>query len=112
MDSAYSQNIATPNKNVAENRLVLSKIIETIRFCGKFELAFRGYVLSENSENFGNFRGLNYSAELDKTLKNYLQSVTVFKGTFKEIQNDFLEAIADERNDVSLKLHIVFVFCC
>jgi hypothetical protein len=131
-DSAYWRNIAAHNEIVAKNRLVLSKLIDAVIFCGKFELALRGHDESENSENPGIFQGLvNYTPELDSALKEHLQSTTVFKGTSKEIQKDlldcifgvyqdvvsveinnadFLGVIADETTDVSSKLQTVLAF--
>lgn len=132
LDSAYWQNIADHNEKVAKNRFVLSKILDAIIFCGTFELALRGHDESEDSVNRGIFQGLiNYTAEVDKKLKEHLQSATIFKGTSKEIQNDlldcifdvyretisaeinscdFLGIIADETTDVSSKLQTVIVF--
>jgi hypothetical protein len=131
-DSAYWRNIAAHNEKVAKNRLILSKLIDAVIFCGKFELALRGHDESENSENPGIFQGLvNYTPELDSALKEHLQSTTVFKGTSKEIQKDlldcifgvyqdvvsveinnadFLGVIADETTDVSSKLQTVLAF--
>lgn len=132
LDSAYWQNIAKHNENVSKNRLVLSRIIDAIKFCGAFELALRGHDESVTSKNPGIFQGLiNYAAELDKTLKKHLETATVFKGTSKEIQNDlldcifeiyreevsteinnarFLGVIADDTTDVSTHLQTVIVF--
>ncbi|XP_044749776.1 zinc finger MYM-type protein 1-like [Coccinella septempunctata] len=120
------------NEKVASNRFLVSKIVEAIKFCGTFELALRGHDESENSENPGIFQGLiNYTAEIDKTLKDHLERATVFKGTSKEIQNDLLDCIfevyqeivsaeidnaeflgimADETTDVSSKLQTVLIF--
>lgn len=132
LDTAFWQNIAVHNEKNAKNRLVLLKIIDAIKFCGMFELGLRGHDKTETSKNPGIFLGLiNYTAELDKTLKEHLESSTVFKGTSKEIQNDlldcifevyreivfkeineadFLGVIADETTDVSSKLQTVLVF--
>ncbi|GBM83211.1 hypothetical protein AVEN_262687-1 [Araneus ventricosus] len=82
----------------------------------------------------GVFRGLiNFSAELDSSLKDYLTSATVFKGTSKEIQNDlldcmltvsqdhiknkiseasFVSGLADETANMSSISQLVVVFRC
>ncbi|GBO00778.1 hypothetical protein AVEN_181670-1 [Araneus ventricosus] len=74
--------------------IVLTKIIDYILSCSAFELALRGNDEREDSLNTGNFRGLiNFSAELDSSLKDHLTSATVFKGTSKEIQNDLLDCM-------------------
>ncbi|GBM91190.1 hypothetical protein AVEN_184527-1 [Araneus ventricosus] len=73
-------------------RYALTKIIDCILFCGAFELALRGHNEREDSLNTGVFRGLvNFSAELESSLKDHLTSATVRKGTSKEIQNDLLD---------------------
>jgi hypothetical protein len=57
------------NEKVSNNRYILNVIINCIRFCGAFELAFRGHDESETSLNPGIFRGLiNFTAELDNAL--------------------------------------------
>ncbi|KAF0702099.1 zinc finger MYM-type protein 1-like, partial [Aphis craccivora] len=115
-----------------ENRYILSKIIDCIRFCGAFELALRGHDEKADSINPGVFRRLiNFSAELDSALKTHLEKTTVFKGISKEIQNDildctltvcqnqikieineadFISIIADETTDVSNFFQMSIVF--
>lgn len=131
LDSAYWINIQKHNEEVTNNRYVLSKFIDCIKFCGAFELALRGHDESESSENPGIFRGLvNFTSELDKTLSEHLKNATVFKGTSKIIQNEildcmlevyreeilceinkapFLAVIADETTDVSSKFQMMIV---
>lgn len=110
LDTAFWQNIAVHNEKVAKNRLVLSKILDAIKFCGMFELGLRGHDERETSKNPGIFLGLiNYTAELDKTLKEHLESSTVFKGTSKEIQNDLLDCIFElYRKTVTREIHDSF----
>lgn len=132
LDSTYWLNIQKHNEEVSKNRYILSKIIDCIRFCGAFEIALRGHDETETSENPGIFRGLiNFTAELDTTLREHLENATVFKGTSKSIQNDildsmlivyheeilreinearFLAVMADETTDVSGKFQMVIVF--
>ncbi|GBM68907.1 hypothetical protein AVEN_117474-1 [Araneus ventricosus] len=94
LDIAFRSNVKRHNEKVAKNRYVLTKIIDCILFCGAFELAFRGHDEREDSINTGVFRGLiNFSAELDSSLKDHLTSAIVSKRTSKEIQNDFLDCM-------------------
>ncbi|KAL4097871.1 hypothetical protein QTP88_022574 [Uroleucon formosanum] len=132
LNSAFRLNIQKYNEQVKENRYILSKIIDCIRFCGAFELALRGHGETADSVNPGVFKGLiNFTAELDYALKTHLEKATVFKGISKEIQNDildctlticqiqikteinqadFLSIIADETTDVSNSFQMSIVF--
>ncbi|KAL4153204.1 hypothetical protein QTP88_001037 [Uroleucon formosanum] len=132
LSSAFRLNIQKYNEQVKENRYILSKIIDCIRFCGAFELALRGHGETADSVNPGVFKGLiNFTAELDYALKTHLEKATVFKGISKEIQNDildctlticqiqikteinqadFLSIIADETTDVSNYFQMSIVF--
>ena len=57
-------------------------------------MALRGHDESENSDNPGIFRGLvDVVASLDSALKEHLESATVFKGTFKTVQNELLDCM-------------------
>ncbi|GBM24686.1 hypothetical protein AVEN_46186-1 [Araneus ventricosus] len=127
-----SFNVKRHNEKVTKNRYVLTKVDDCIPFCGVFELELRGHDESEDSLNTEVFRGLiNFSPELDSSLKDHLTSATVFKGTSKEIQNDlldcmltvcqnhikneisktsFVSVIADETTDVSSISQLVLVF--
>ena len=81
LNSAFRLNIQKYNKQVKENRYILSKIIDYIRFCGAFELALRGHDETSDSVNPGVFKELiNFFAELDYALKTHLVKATVFKG--------------------------------
>ena len=94
MQSAYKQNILKHNEQVTKNREALSKIINIVKLCGKFELPLRGHNEKTNSDNPGVFRGLiNYTCSLDSSLDSHINSSKVFKGTSKTIQNELLEAI-------------------
>lgn len=132
LSSAYTHQIELHNKQVRENRYVLSLLINCVRFCGAYELALRGHDESETSINQGIFRGLvNFTAELNESMKDHLQKATVFKGTSKTIQNelldcmlqvchdhisqeikgaDFVSIIADETTDVSNIFQMVLVY--
>ena len=94
MDSAYKQSIAKHNEQVTKNRDALSKIVNVIKFCGKYELPLRGHDEKDSSENAGVFRGLiEYTCSLDSSLETHLNSSKVFKGTSKTIQNELLDSI-------------------
>ncbi|GBL86441.1 Zinc finger MYM-type protein 1 [Araneus ventricosus] len=132
LDIAFRSNVKRHNEKVTKNHYVLTKIIDCILFCGAFELALRGHDEHEDLLNTGVFRGLiNFSAELDSSLKDHLTSATVFKGTSKEIQHDlldcmltvcqnhikseiseasFVSVIADETTDVSSICQLAIVF--
>ena len=94
IDSGYATFIRRHNDQVTKNRLILSKIIDCIRFCGKFELPLRGHDETSHSTNPGVFRGLiDFACELDSTLREHMSSNAAFKGTSKTIQNDILDSI-------------------
>lgn len=94
LDSAYKKSVQVFNETVTQNRLILNKILNCIKFCGAFELALRGHNETESSENPGIFRGLiNFVAELDSIFKDHLENSKSFKGLSKVIQNDLLDSI-------------------
>ena len=94
MHSAYKQSILKYNEQVAKNREALSKIINIVKLCGKFELPLRGHNEKTNTDNPRVFRGLlDYTCSLDSSLDSHINSSKVFKGTSKTIQNELLEAI-------------------
>jgi hypothetical protein len=56
-----------------QNRYILRKLIDAIKFCGAFELALRGHDEGVESNNPGIFRGLiNLIAEVDDILKLHI----------------------------------------
>jgi hypothetical protein len=54
----YKSSINKHNEEVRRNRDILSKIIDCVKFCGKFELPLRGRDESSDSANPSVFRGL------------------------------------------------------
>lgn len=58
LSNAYRLSIQKHNETVANNRYILSKIIDCIKFCSAFKLALRGHNEKLDSENPGIFRGL------------------------------------------------------
>ena len=96
LDSAYRLQIKQFNEEVSKNRYILNKLIDCIKFCGKFELALRGHDEKDTSDNPGIFRGLiNLMAELDCRLKEHIEKTNnrVFMGLSKTIQNELLDSI-------------------
>ena len=56
LDSGYQLTIARHNKKVRQNRAILSKIIDCIKFCGKSKLPLREYDESTDLSNPGVLR--------------------------------------------------------
>lgn len=78
---------------VKQNRYILGRLIDCIKFCGAFELALRGHDERVDSQNPGIFKGLvNLMAEIDTTLKSHIENSknSVFSGLSKTIQNELL----------------------
>lgn len=131
MDTAFQVELKEHNKKVDKNRYLLSRLIDCIKFCGMFELALRN-TSTKNSENRSIFLGLvDFVAELDAMLKDYLNSSTVFKEKSKTVQNELLECmlyvcrkyikqeisstkhvalLSDETTDYSTKFQLVLVY--
>ena len=131
IDSAYKQAIECHNQQVTKNRYILLRIIKAIKFCANLELPLRGHDESSDSMNPGVFKSLiEYSAELDPTLRDHLKSSNVFKGTSMTIQNDllscsweicrmhilkeisqasFIGIIADETSDISNEFQLTLI---
>ena len=66
------------------------RLIDSIKFCGKFELPLRGRDETKNSDNPRIYRGLiDLMAELDNVLADHLKTATVFKGTLKPFKMNF-----------------------
>lgn len=96
IDTAYKLSVAKHNEQVRKNRDVLSKIINCVKFCEKFELLLRGHDETMSSKNPGVFRGLvDFACGLDSSLDAHLKNATVFKGTSKSIQNELLESMLE-----------------
>jgi hypothetical protein len=89
LSGVYRLEIQKHNEKVKQNRYILRKLIDAIKFCGAFELALRGYDEGVESNNPGIFRGLiNLIAEVDDILKLHIDQSknTVFTGTDMDIQ--------------------------
>lgn len=132
LSEGYKLSIMKHNEEVQKNREILSKIIDCIKFCGKYELALCGHNERLDSSKPGIFRGLlDFAGKLDAQLKSHFESATVFKGHSKTIQNELLDCIlkicrdeiineinhskflaimADDTTDISEKIQEVLVF--
>lgn len=132
LSGAYRMSIEKHNDEVRKNRETLSKIIDCIKLCGKLELPLRGHDETASSQNPGVFKALlEYSANLDSSLKTHFENATVFKGSSKTIQNElldcmlavcqhhivseienasFLSLMADDTTDIAEKNQLVLVF--
>lgn len=132
LDEGYHVSVRNHNREVDNNRQILSKLIDCIKFCGAFELALRGHDESDTSDNPGVFLGLvDFVASLDTAMREHLDKATVFKGTSNRIQNELLDCMldvmqghiiqdlkkteflavqADETTDVSTHCQFVVVF--
>ena len=70
LNTGFQIAIAQHNEKVAKNRNTMPKLIDLIKFCGKFELPLRGHDESTGSANPGVFRGLvDLVCEFDSALK-------------------------------------------
>ncbi|XP_053159028.1 uncharacterized protein LOC128347858 [Hemicordylus capensis] len=100
MDEGYGVSIRKHNQEVENNRYILSKIIDSIRFCGAFELALRGHDDMEDSSNLAICRGLvDLMASIGSATDVHLQSATVFKGLSETIQNELLDCMLTVAKD-------------
>ena len=72
----------------------MPKLIDLIKFCGKFELPLRGHDESTGLANPGVFRGLvDLVCKFDSALKWHMESNVLFKGISKTTRTDILSAI-------------------
>ena len=95
LSKGYRDSISQDNREVDNNRHILSRFIDCIKFCGfvvLFELALWGHDETLTSDNPGIFLGLvTFTAALDSVLSKHLESAPVFKGTSKTVQNELLD---------------------
>ena len=81
LSDAYKRQTNKHNEKVRQNQVILSKIIDCVTFCGKFELPLRGHNETSQSSNPGVFQGLlEFAGKLDESLKSHFMKSTVFKG--------------------------------
>ena len=94
LDTGFQVLTDRHNAKVKQNRAILSRIINCIKFCGKYELPLRGHDETAGSAKPGVFRGLlELLSEYDSTLKNHLESNSFFKRTSKTIQDELLDSM-------------------
>ncbi|KAI5705235.1 hypothetical protein M8J76_002168 [Diaphorina citri] len=95
VSTAYKLSIEKHNETVKNNRYVITRLIDTVCFLGKLELAFRGHNEGSSSENRGNYiELLHFISQSDSVLAQHLKSATIFSGTSSDIQNDLIESIS------------------
>jgi hypothetical protein len=91
LSGVYRLEIQKHNEKVKQNRYILRKLIDAIKFCGAFELALRGHDEGVESNNPGIFRGLiNLIAEVDDILKLHIDQSknAVFTDTDMDINSN------------------------
>ena len=94
IDSGYRLPFMEHKKRVTKNRGTLSKIMNYLKFFGKFELSLRDYDKSAEFQHPEVFLGLvNFFWLLDSSVNAHLRSATAFNGTVKTIQNELLDSI-------------------
>uniref|UniRef100_A0A8D0HC97 Uncharacterized protein n=1 Tax=Sphenodon punctatus TaxID=8508 RepID=A0A8D0HC97_SPHPU len=104
LDEGHRALVQKHNEEVDNNRDILSRIIDCMRFCGGFELALRGHDETENSLNPGVFRGrLNLMATIDKAVEDHFKTAKVFKGISKTIQNELLDCMLTVAREFIIK---------
>ncbi|XP_056293968.1 zinc finger MYM-type protein 1-like [Pseudoliparis swirei] len=74
LDAGYRISVRTHNEEVRKNRLILSRIMDCVKFCGASEL-------------------VDVVASFENALKEHLESATVFKGTSQTVQNELLDCM-------------------
>ncbi len=133
IDTAYKRSIEQHNKQVEENRYVLSQIITCIKLCGKCETALRGHNESADLLSPIIFRCISETmCESDSRLQRHYDAQPIFKGTSSTIQSELLDCMyevyreetakqvgktsfvaiqVDETTDVSCKSQMVIVTC-
>lgn len=90
------------NENVRLNRLIMERVINTVFFLGKQELAFRGHDETTDSVNRGNFKELLHlliSTSPSEIQNQYEKIKNIFKGDSKSIQNEVIDCISDYLNE-------------
>lgn len=88
LDSFYWINQRKNKEQIVRNRSILSRIIDSLKFCGAFELSS----CSQNSNGFD--RIINFIEEINKVLQKYLDpTIMSNKITSQAIQNALLECI-------------------
>ncbi|KAG7265203.1 hypothetical protein CRUP_030317 [Coryphaenoides rupestris] len=122
LDEGYRVGVRRHNREVAENRHVLSRVIESVKFCaGAFELALRCHGDGDDDEGGGEDPGTSTGgledpvASLDLVLKENLEHATAFNGSsqshiIQEARSSGIVSIqADQAMDVAARCHLALV---
>lgn len=84
------------NTEVSKNRHYMKRLIDIVVFLGVHEISYRGHCEKKTQSYRGNYVDLlNFTADIDPSIKNFLSENNLFKGTSMTIQNDLIEAVAD-----------------
>jgi hypothetical protein len=84
------------NEKVKINQEFLSKIIDYIKFCDKFELPLCGHDETVQPPNLGFFKGLlEFAGNLDESCKTHFLKFKGIRGTSTIIQNELLDCILE-----------------
>ena len=76
-------------RKLQENRHVLNRVIDALKFLGIHELPLRGNDESAMSSSRGAFTDLlECTANMDEKLRDHLTNATVARNTSKDIQNE------------------------
>ncbi|KAJ1157001.1 hypothetical protein NDU88_009717 [Pleurodeles waltl] len=76
LNEAYRKGVIKHNKEVDNNRYILSKLIDCVKFCGAFELPLRSHDETEESLNTGVFRELvDFVSSIDSAMEAHLTNV-------------------------------------
>lgn len=95
LDKQRKCEITLHNEKVLQNKEILKRLIRITCFLGMQELAFRGHLENENSDNRGNYIEMAYClADFDEKLQNHFKNASVFKGTSAVIQNDIIQSVS------------------
>ncbi|VVC30074.1 Ribonuclease H-like domain,HAT, C-terminal dimerisation domain,Domain of unknown function DUF4371 [Cinara cedri] len=107
IDAGYKLGIKRHNEQVYKNRDVLEKILNCVKFCGKYELPLCDRDVKVKSKNQGVFCGLiDLYSNFDQNLRDHLQNSMVFNEPSKTIQNELLDCILNVvRNQILIEIH-------
>lgn len=96
IDSESKRKLQKYDKKVKWNREALSKIINCIKFCVRFELPLRTQDETIESENPALFPDLlDFACSLDPSLHNYVDNGRVYPCTSTTMQYELLESMSN-----------------
>ncbi|XP_040198165.1 acidic leucine-rich nuclear phosphoprotein 32 family member A isoform X1 [Rana temporaria] len=94
LNEGYRMGIRRHNEEVTQNRHILSRIIDSVKYCDAFELALPDHDESEILDNPWISCGLvDFGASLDEVLKEHLENASFFEGSSETVQNELLDCM-------------------